>query len=63
MRSCAFCRSPSKFANRRGGGRLLRFIGNRMLIPRQTEATKLLLEGGFAQRASDTDVVWVYGYG
>ena len=23
----------------------------------------LILEGGFAQRASDIDVVWVYGYG
>jgi 3-hydroxyacyl-CoA dehydrogenase len=45
------------------------FIGNRMLMPRQVEATKLLLEGakileeGIAQRASDIDVVWVYGYG
>jgi 3-hydroxyacyl-CoA dehydrogenase len=23
----------------------------------------LILEGGFAQRASDIDVVWIYGYG
>ena len=23
----------------------------------------LILEGGYAQRASDIDVVWVYGYG
>jgi 3-hydroxyacyl-CoA dehydrogenase len=23
----------------------------------------LILEGGYAQRASDIDVVWIYGYG
>ncbi|PJG49032.1 hypothetical protein CAF53_12930 [Sphingobium sp. LB126] len=36
------------------------FIGNRMLRQRQGA---LILEQGIAQRASDIDVIWVFGYG
>jgi 3-hydroxyacyl-CoA dehydrogenase len=37
-------------------------IVERTLYTMVNEAA-LILEGGFAQRASDIDVVWIYGYG
>src|SRR5439155_689749 len=39
------------------------FVGNRMLHARRKQAERVILEEKLAIRASDIDVIWVYGYG